>query len=157
MGEDITYTISYKNYKSVAATIVISDKLDTNVSYVLASDSGQYDKTNNLVKWTLTNVPAGKESVVKLTVKVLEGAVTATKVQNGGKTTTVKVGNDNEYTLNVVENPVPRTTNKIEISPYVGKGTLGGVQVAAPKAGQILIRKTTNANGKVVTDKVLLK
>ena len=35
--------------------------------------------------------------------------------------------------------------------------TLGGVQVAAPKAGQILIRKTTNANGKVVTDKVLLK
>lgn len=35
--------------------------------------------------------------------------------------------------------------------------TLGGVQVSAPKAGQILIRKTTNANGKVVTDKVLLK
>ena len=34
--------------------------------------------------------------------------------------------------------------------------TLGGVQVAAPKAGQILIRKT-NANGKVVVDKVLLK
>ena len=34
--------------------------------------------------------------------------------------------------------------------------TLGGVQVAAPKAGQILIRKT-NVNGKVVVDKVLLK
>ena len=34
--------------------------------------------------------------------------------------------------------------------------TLSGVQVAAPKAGQILIRKTT-ANGKVTVDKVLLK
>ena len=34
--------------------------------------------------------------------------------------------------------------------------TLGGVQVNAPKAGQILIRKS-NANGKVVVDKVLVK
>ena len=34
--------------------------------------------------------------------------------------------------------------------------TLGGVQVDAPKAGQILIRKS-NANGKVVVDKVLVK
>ena len=35
--------------------------------------------------------------------------------------------------------------------------TLGGVQVAEPQAGQILIRKTKSANGKVTVDKVLLK
>ena len=35
--------------------------------------------------------------------------------------------------------------------------TLGGLKVDSAKAGQILIRKTTNANGKVVVDKVLLK
>ena len=35
--------------------------------------------------------------------------------------------------------------------------TLGGVQVAEPKAGQILIRKSKSANGKVTVDKVLLK
>ena len=35
--------------------------------------------------------------------------------------------------------------------------TLGGVKVDGAKAGQILIRKTTGANGKVSFDKVLLK
>ena len=35
--------------------------------------------------------------------------------------------------------------------------TLGGLKVDGAKAGQILIRKTTNANGKVVFDKVMLK
>ncbi len=35
--------------------------------------------------------------------------------------------------------------------------TIGGIKLDAPKAGQILIRKTTQSNGKVVVDKVLMK
>ena len=35
--------------------------------------------------------------------------------------------------------------------------TVGGMKLDAPKAGQILIRKTTQSNGKVVMDKVLIK
>ncbi|MGX8689433.1 MAG: hypothetical protein ACSW76_02170, partial [Bacteroidaceae bacterium] len=35
--------------------------------------------------------------------------------------------------------------------------TLGGMKINAPKAGDILIRKTTKSNGKIVVDKVLLK
>ena len=35
--------------------------------------------------------------------------------------------------------------------------TISGIKLDAPKAGQILIRKTTKANGKVVVDKVLIK
>lgn len=35
--------------------------------------------------------------------------------------------------------------------------TISGIKLDAPKAGQILIRKTTQANGKVVVDKVLIK
>jgi len=35
--------------------------------------------------------------------------------------------------------------------------TIGGIKLDAPKAGQILIRKTTQSNGKVVMDKVLIK
>jgi len=35
--------------------------------------------------------------------------------------------------------------------------TVGGIQLDAPKAGQILIRKTTQDGGKVVMDKVLIK
>ena len=53
---------------------------------------------------------AGGEGTVTLKVKVLEGALESKqgsgKVVNGGDTATVKVGNDNAYTLNTVENPV---------------------------------------------------
>lgn len=35
--------------------------------------------------------------------------------------------------------------------------TLSGIKLAAPRMGEILIRKTTNANGKVVVDKVIIK
>lgn len=35
--------------------------------------------------------------------------------------------------------------------------TISGIKLDAPKAGQILIRKTTQSNGKVVVDKVLIK
>jgi hypothetical protein len=35
--------------------------------------------------------------------------------------------------------------------------TISGMKLDAPKAGQILIRKTTQSNGKVVMDKVLIK
>ena len=35
--------------------------------------------------------------------------------------------------------------------------TISGIKLDAPKAGEILIRKTTQSNGKVVVDKVLIK
>lgn len=35
--------------------------------------------------------------------------------------------------------------------------TISGIKLDAPKAGEILIRKTTNSNGKVVVDKVIIK
>ncbi|MBR4810883.1 MAG: hypothetical protein IK039_03880 [Bacteroidaceae bacterium] len=35
--------------------------------------------------------------------------------------------------------------------------TIGGMKIDAPKAGQVIIRKTTQANGKIVVDKVLVK
>lgn len=45
-----------------------------------------------------------------------------------------------------------RQANKAGVEYY----TIGGIKLDAPKAGQILIRKTTQ-NGKVVVDKVLIK
>ena len=35
--------------------------------------------------------------------------------------------------------------------------TIGGVKVLTPKSGDILIRKTTDANGNIAVDKILLK
>ena len=54
----------------------------------------------------------------RLTVKVLEGALESKggegKVVNGGESTTVQVGNDSEYHVEEVENPVPEEPEKKE-------------------------------------------
>ncbi len=128
---EITYTIKCKNYKSTAADIVITDTLDTNVEFVRASDDGV--SNGGKVTWTLRSVPAGTEKTVSLTVKVLPSALVSEggpgKVVNGGDTSTVKVGNDDAFTLNEVENPVIELPHKTETAPYEGTGRLGGVDV----------------------------
>ena len=126
-GDEITYEISYKNYRTEAATVTIVDKLDENVEYVSASEGGA--EADGTVTWTLENVAAGTEGKVTLTVKVTDGAKTAGKVVNGGDTATVQVGNDEAFTLETVENPVPEPPTKKETAPYEGTGVLGGVKV----------------------------
>ena len=131
VGDEVTYKISYKNYKSTAADVTIKDKLDPNVQFVSASNGGVLDGT--VVNWTIPNVAAGKEDSVTLTVKVLEGALESNggegEVVNGDGTTTVKIGNDNEFEVNPVTNPVPEEPVKTEVKPYTGTGTLGAVKV----------------------------
>ena len=131
VGDVITYEISYRNYKSEAADVTIKDTLDPNVEFVSASDDGKLE--NGIVNWTIEAVPAGEEGSVTLTVKVLEGALQSKggkgKVVNGGDTTTVKIGNDKEFTVEVVENPVPEPPVKEETAPFEGTGVLGPVQV----------------------------
>ena len=129
---EITYAISYENYKKEKADIVITDKLDEHVAFVSASEPGE--NKNGTVTWTIKDVAAGTKGTVTLTVKVLETALESQegpgKVVNGGETATVKVGTDPAMKLNTVENPVedkPEPEKK-ETSPYEGTGTLGGVK-----------------------------
>ena len=142
VDDEITYEISYKNYKSEAADIVIKDTLDPHVTYVDSDKGGDHDGSSNggIVTWNLRDVPAGREGTVTLKVKVLESALESKggpgKVVNGGDNATVKVGNDQEYTLNEVENPVPEEPHKKEIklngdekTGYQGTGMLGPVKV----------------------------
>ncbi|MCR5542768.1 MAG: DUF11 domain-containing protein, partial [Eubacterium sp.] len=131
VGDEITYEISYKNYKSTAADIKIKDTLDPNVEFVSASNDGT--ESSGVVNWTIANVAAGAEGTVTLKVKVLNGALKSEggpgKVINGGDNATVQVGDDPEYKLDLVENPVPKTSEKKETAPYEGTGELGAVKV----------------------------
>ena len=133
VGDEISYQISYKNYKTIAADVVIVDKLDANVEFVSASNGGTYDAVTHTVTWNLLSVPRLTEGNVTLKVKVLEGALSSKqgpgKVVNGGSTATVKVGNDDAKSLEVVENPVPDAPKKEEKAPYKGNGVLGAVDV----------------------------
>ena len=167
VGDDISYEISYKNYKSVAADVTIKDKLDANVEFVNADNQGAYVKEDHTVVWTVKEVPAGEEGKVTLTVKVLEGAQTSNggegKVVNGGETTTVQIGNDTEYSVESVENPVPEEPHKEETAPYEGTGVLGGVKVGdeitykisymnyKSKAANVVIRDALDGNVEFVS------
>ena len=77
VGDEITYEISYMNYKSTAADVVIKDTLDDNVKFVSATEGGIHtgEDAGGTVNWTIEGVPAGQEGKVTLTVKVLEGAL----------------------------------------------------------------------------------
>ena len=96
VGDEITYTISYKNYKSEAAKVTIPSKLDENVELVDASGGGS--ENAGTVTWILEGVAADTAGTVTLKVKVLEGALAS---KNGpGKvlaSATVQVGNDKEF------------------------------------------------------------
>ena len=140
-GDTIEYKIDYKNYKTTAATITITDKLDPNVTYVdgSATDDGVYNENDHTLTWTIKD--SAKES---------EGGVG--EVAN---TANVKVDNDKEYETNEVTNPVPEDPVKTETEPYSGTGELGGV-----KPGQTIKYSISYKNYKddkatvIITDKL---
>ena len=138
VDETITYEIEYRNYKSTNQTINITDKLDDNVTYVSSSNNGSYYSNRHIVTWRLDNIAANTSGKVTLTVKVKEDALKSKGgpgyVVNGTGSTRrsfaiVQVGSDNPFELEEVVNPVPKTSEKTEISPYQGKGELGAVEV----------------------------
>lgn len=77
LGDELTYTIGYKNTENAPATVTITDTVPAGTEFVeFAGDhanAGSKDKDGNLV-WTLTDVPAGKEGTVQFKVRVTEGA-----------------------------------------------------------------------------------
>lgn len=90
-GSNITYKISFVNYKYTKATIIVTDKLDPGVDYVSAScddvtqdtedeSTGQndikitYDADTHTVTWEIPNVASLTAGEVTLVVKVNENA-----------------------------------------------------------------------------------
>ncbi|MCD8078579.1 MAG: DUF11 domain-containing protein [Lachnospiraceae bacterium] len=113
VGDELVYTITYYNYLSYAATVIITDELDEGVDYVKSDNGGVYDSDIHTVTWTLEGVNAYTEGSVTLTVKVNENA----KTLDTGDTTAsvvndalVEIGKDvgNTYSrmTNEVENPI---------------------------------------------------
>ncbi len=54
--------------------VTITDVLDQGLDFVEASDGGEYDAATRTVTWTLKDVPAEAQGVVKLVVTVNEKA-----------------------------------------------------------------------------------
>ncbi len=105
VGDELIYTITYKNDHSAAADVTITDVLDAGLDFVFATDNGVYDEATHTVTWTISNVAAYTEDSVYLIVSVNENALEYDEVTN---TATVQVGDDPDVAVetNEVENPV---------------------------------------------------
>lgn len=140
LGDELTYTIGYKNTESAPATVTITDAVPAGTKFVeFAGDhanAGSKDKDGNLV-WTLTDVPAGKEGTVQFKVRVTEDAF-----KSGGASGDIS----NQASATVGNNPAVKTnTTTDEVSD--GRLTLSKTVTAA---------EGITAPNKAFTFKVLL-
>ena len=111
LGDELTYTIGYKNTASAPATVTITDAVPAGTEFVEFAgdhkDAGSKDNDGNLT-WTLTDVPAGKEGTVQFKVRVTEDAF-----KSGGASGDIS----NQASVKVGNNPAVKTnTTTDEVS-----------------------------------------
>lgn len=124
LGDELTYTIGYKNTENAPATVVITDAVPAGTEFVEFAgdhkDAGSKDNDGNLT-WTLTDVPAGKEGTVQFKVRVTEDAF-----KSGGASGDIS----NQASVTVGNNPAVKTnTTTDQVSD--GRLTLSKTVTAA--------------------------
>lgn len=140
LGDELTYTIGYKNTENKPATVTITDAVPAGTEFVEFvgdhANAGSKDKDGNLI-WTLTDVPAGEEGAVQFKVRVTEDAF-----KSGGASGDIS----NQASVTVGNNPAVKTnTTSDEVSD--GRLTLSKTVTAA---------EGITAPNKAFTFKVLL-
>ncbi len=103
IGDELTYTIEYKNGHSTAATVTITDVLDAGLDFVSATEGGTYDSDIRTITWVIAEVEAYTKGSVSFTATVNSDAVVKDAVEN---TASVQIGDDPAVETNPVENPI---------------------------------------------------
>lgn len=140
LGDELTYTIGYKNTEGAPATVTITDTVPVGTKFVEFAgdhkDAGSKDNDGNLT-WTLADVPAGEEGTVQFKVRVTEDAF-----KSGGASDDIS----NQASVAVGNNPAVKTnTTTDQVSD--GRLTLSKTVTAA---------EGITAPNKAFTFKVLL-
>lgn len=140
LGDELTYTIGYKNTEGASATVTITDAVPAGTEFVEFTgdhaNAGSKDNDGNLT-WKLADVPAGKEGTVQFKVRVTEDAF-----KSGGASDDIS----NQASVKVGNNPAVKTnTTTDEVSD--GRLTLSKTVTAA---------EGITAPNKAFTFKVLL-
>lgn len=140
LGDELTYTIGYKNTEGASATVTITDAVPAGTEFVEFAgdhkDAGSKDNDGNLT-WTLKDVPVGKEGAVQFKVRVTEDAF-----KSGGASGDIS----NQASVAVGNNPAVKTnTTTDQVSD--GRLTLSKTVTAA---------EGITAPNKAFTFKVLL-
>lgn len=104
VGDQVTYSISWKNYKTEDATIVITDTLDQNLQLLATEDfTGTYDKDSRLLTWILKDIEPDKSGTVSFTAEIIEPDETYEgERENIDNQASVKVAGDPAIDTNIV-------------------------------------------------------
>lgn len=140
LGDELTYTIGYKNTEGAPATVTIADAVPAGTEFVEFTgdhkDAGSKDNDGNLT-WTLADISAGMEGTVQFKVRVTEDAF-----KSGGASGDIS----NQASVTVGNNPAVKTnTTTDQVSD--GRLTLSKTVTAA---------EGITAPNKAFTFKVLL-
>ncbi len=140
VGDQLTYTISYKNTEDTASMVTITDKVPTGTEFVSADNGGALDEESGIVTWTLNEVQPGATGEVTMTVKVVSGAETT--VEN---TASVQIGqNGPTVSTNTESTEIDESERSIIITPAdiivytggTGYESVVGNQSGAARAGE---------------------
>lgn len=77
VGDEVVYTINYKNTEAAAATVTITDVLPAGITYKAgsATPTASYDEARRTLTWTLADVAPGAAGSVSFTGVVNESAI----------------------------------------------------------------------------------
>ena len=160
VGDELTYTIKYKNLEDAAADITVTDKVPTGTEFVSA-ENGTCE--NGTVTWNLTGVKPGAKGTVSFTVRVTMDAVgksienqAEVKIGDRAPAQTTKTENKN------IEKPSPAvvtlTAHKTLVSD-VGNHTLAADEFAfnlLDKNGKLVQTALNDAKGNVTFSELKL-
>ena len=164
VGDELTYTIKYKNLEDAAATVTVTDAVPAGTEFVSADNGGMCE--NGTVTWNIADVASGTEGSVSFKVRVTIDAV-GSSIENQAQ---VKIGGHNPVTTTKTENkniekPSPAsvtlTACKTLISD-VGNHTLAAGEFSFNllendgKDGKIVQTATNDAEGNVTFDALSL-
>ena len=161
VGDELTYTIKYKNLEDAAATVTVTDAVPAGTEFVSADNDGVCK--NGTVTWNIADVASGTEGSVSFKVRVTVDAV-GNSIENQAQ---VQIGDHNPVTTTKTENkniekPSPAsvtlTACKTLISD-VGNHTLAAGEFAftlLDKDGKLVQTAPNDAEGNVTFDALSL-
>ena len=161
VGDELTYTIKYKNLEKDAATVTVTDAVPAGTEFVSADNGGVY--ANGTVTWSIADVASGTEGSVSFKVRVTINAV-GNSIENQAK---VQIGDHNPVTTTKtktenIEQPSPASvflTAHKTLKSDVGNHTLAADDFSfnlLDKDGNIVQTVTNDDKGNVTFDELKL-
>lgn len=145
VGDEVVYTINYKNTEDNAATVTITDVLPKGITYKQdsAAPAASYDEASRTLTWTLADVAAGAVGSVSFTGVVNESAIVGGVDNDAG----IQLG-DNKPVINTNTESIKMGTGDLAISKQV-KSAIAGV--TAPNAAFTFDITLTDVAGNQLT------